>query len=1335
MHVGEVSAEIRTEIFDVLSGAEEATCIATPEMEVLWINPAMERLAGIPAADAAGSDVLWFFAERVLQQADEPSAAAILSSIQSRTEEKERECRIGGPEREAWYAYTSRRLERGTLAGAWILTFRGITAQKRAAREHERCFGDLAYLSRAATGLAALPPDADLFAVIGSYIHEIAPDSIVIVSTADIRAGTLTPRALFGMEYCLPRVIAILGREITGITLNLPRNIREIMARGEIAEIKGGLEAVALWQIPLDICQKIEEVGGFGAMYCIPFTWKGEVFGTAVVLTRREGAPVRFEAIDTFKNLAAIALQRHQAEERLRKREETFRALIEKSSDFILVLDDLMKIRFASPPIERIDGISPQMLVGKSAFDMMLPEEVPRAQKLMSDLLKKPGSSVPFEVRFRGPRGMHVIEAMVTNLLDDPQVQGVVVNARDITDRKQAEEALRQAERNKALILDSTAEMFTYYDTDLRILWANRAAAALLDRKPEDLVGHFCYEAWHNRTGICEGCPVVLARETKTPHEAEITTPDGRVFFLRGYPVTDEKGEVVGLIEFGQEITERKQTEQELRFKDMAMAASLNAIALTDPAQKVFYVNQAVLDLWGYDAPEEVLGRSISLFWANPRHLETVMDAVRREGHWSGEELARRRDGTAFPAQISVVRVTAEDGTLLGHMGSVLDISEQKQAQEALRAANAYNRSLIEANLDPLVTIGSNGRITDVNAATEAATGYARDELIGTDFSDYFTDPAEARAGYRRVFAEGQVRDYPLEIRHRDGHTIPVLYNATVYRDEEGAVAGVFAAARDITERKRADEALAQSEQRLTDIINFLPDATFAVDSDGKVIAWNRAIEEMTGVAAGEVLGKSDHVYGIPLYGEKRPLLIDMVFRDDEEIRKRYPYVQKKGDKFISEAYIQHLYGGKGAYLWFTASPLYDTRGNVIGAIESIRDITERKEAEEAIQRRNTELSLLNRLISVSASALSLDELLESTLATSIALLNFDCGAVYLLDRELSLATLMSRQGMERPPTGFETIDVSRHPFEEIFATGRQLSISAGETTDDAEKRILDAFGVASLVLIPLTAESRIMGALALGSLAGRQVPQEDRWLREAISREIGAGILRGMLYKQLETANREANLYLDILTHDIRNVNSVATMYTDLLVEILEGEPKIYVQKMKSSIDKSTEILANVAMIRKIHEEHAPLKPIDLQSVILGEQKNFPDTTIRYAGQPRMVWADDLLPEVFSNLIGNAVKFGGPDVTVMISVETVDDSVVVTVADTGPGIPDDLKKAIFHRFERGQTRARGEGLGLYICHKLLERYGGRIWVEDRVPGRPEMGAALRFTLKEVAQR
>ena len=139
--------------------------------------------------------------------------------------------------------------------------------------------------------------------------------------------------------------------------------------------------------------------------------------------------------------------------------------------------------------------------------------------------------------------------------------------------------------------------------------------------------------------------------------------------------------------------------------------------------------------------------------------------------------------------------------------------AELKQREEMLRLAGEYSRSLLEASIDPLVTIDREGKISDVNTATELVTGYPRETLIGTDFADYFTDPEKARTGYLLAFQEGLVRDYELEIRHHDGRITPVLYNASVYRDGAGNVAGVFAAARDISEQRRLEDHLRQTHK------------------------------------------------------------------------------------------------------------------------------------------------------------------------------------------------------------------------------------------------------------------------------------------------------------------------------------------------------------------------------------------------------------------------------------------------------------------------------------------------------------------------------------------
>lgn len=279
---------------------------------------------------------------------------------------------------------------------------------------------------------------------------------------------------------------------------------------------------------------------------------------------------------------------------------------------------------------------------------------------------------------------------------------------------------------------------------------------------------------------------------------------------------------------FIKEITVRQQTEESLRKSEEKLRAFFSQtidgcfyIMLDEPVrwdetvdkeqvldyvighQRVAQINDAMLSHYGTTREQIIDLVPYDFFEHNRDMWRRLLDA----GKIRLERYVRKFDGTPLWIEGEYMVLYDSQGWIIGHFGIQRDITAHKRADEVLRLASLYSRKLIETSLDPLVMISKEGNITDVNTATERITGVRRETLIGSDFANYFTEPEMARAGYLKVFEQGQMIDLPLAIRHTSGSIAEVLFNASVYRNEQGEVLGVFAAARDITERKRvADE-------------------------------------------------------------------------------------------------------------------------------------------------------------------------------------------------------------------------------------------------------------------------------------------------------------------------------------------------------------------------------------------------------------------------------------------------------------------------------------------------------------------------------------------------
>ena len=317
----------------------------------------------------------------------------------------------------------------------------------------------------------------------------------------------------------------------------------------------------------------------------------------------------------------------------------------------------------------------------------------------------------------------------------------------------------------------------------------------------------------------------------------------------------------------------------------------------------------------------------------------------------------RRKNGTLFPVIVSVSALRDDDGEIMGYLFISTDNTTRyhiednvrQREEEAIRTVSEYSRSLIEASLDSFVTISAEGKITDVNNATEQATGVDRDHLIGSDFASYFTQPDKASEGYQLVFSQGTVTNYPLVMRHVSGKEMDVLYNATVYRGHNGNVLGIFAAARDITERKK-EEALLKEGALQNAIFNSANFSSIATDAKGVIQIFNVGAERMLGYTAIEVMNKitpadiSDpkeviiraQALSNELGTQITPGFEALVFKASRGIEDIYEltYIRKDGSRFPAVVSV---------------TALRDDEGSIIGYLLIGTDNTARKQAEEAL--------------------------------------------------------------------------------------------------------------------------------------------------------------------------------------------------------------------------------------------------------------------------------------------------------------------------------------------------------------------------------------------------
>lgn len=390
-------------------------------------------------------------------------------------------------------------------------------------------------------------------------------------------------------------------------------------------------------------------------------------------------------------------------------------------------------------------------------------------------------------------------------LYDDSGVPvRTIGTAQDITGQRSTEKVMHQTSELLRMVIAGAPVLIFALDREGVFTLSEGRALAKLGLQPGQVVGMSAFELYREVPGFAEAFCRALAGE-----EVTLISRVGQLDFEAVYaPYFDQHGNINGVIGVGFDITERRQAEEELRCKEAAIASSINGIAIANLEGRLTYVNQAFLDLWGYSSAAQLLGRSAISFWQEPEAATEVVAALQESGSWSGELVALRIDGTRLTLQVNANLFTDNADKPLGMLASFLNITERKQAEEALRLKD----QAIATSLNAIVIADADGRIIYVNPAFVRLWGYnAAEDVLGKSAADFVDAPTLFQI-LNQVRTQG-VWQGEMVTRRKDGKTFDVLLAANLVRDSAGKVINMVGSFIDISEAKHFQAQFIQAQK------------------------------------------------------------------------------------------------------------------------------------------------------------------------------------------------------------------------------------------------------------------------------------------------------------------------------------------------------------------------------------------------------------------------------------------------------------------------------------------------------------------------------------------
>jgi two-component system, cell cycle sensor histidine kinase and response regulator CckA len=541
--------------------------------------------------------------------------------------------------------------------------------------------------------------------------------------------------------------------------------------------------------------------------------------------------------------------------------------------------------------------------------------------------------------------------------------EALLRSRQEIMNRQKAEELLRESQQELYRVIESISDCFFVTNHELIVTYFNKSAELILHRRRHEVVGQKLFEAFPEAKGSIfeEKYTEALKEKTQLGFETYFgIKPYENWYDVRVYPFED------GISVYFQVTTERKEAENKLRASEERYRAVFDnagiGIDLLDRDGRILQVNQALSDMLGYS--EKELSQLTFLDITHPEERgisKRNLDALIRGEikFYRLEKRYLRKDRSILWADLTTSAICGPNGEHTGTVGVIADITQRKQAEDALRDSEQQYRAFFATSHDPVFMTGLDGQFIDFNDVALEVFGYApddRDGLLQTNVANAYANPEEREAHSALVAKQGFCKEYPLDLRKKDGTIIQALITTVVRKDSRGAIIGFQGSVRDITEQKRSEQKLRDSEARLLDLYENAPNAYFSVSTDGLIRKCNKCAEKLLGYPREMLEGK--RVFDLYVDGPEGKEKAAKVFQ-----------------KFISGEHVTNeelqMQKADGSLIWISLSvnTFRDAGGQVVGSRSSVIDISERKIADQEREQLRNQLTHAQKMESIGTLA------------------------------------------------------------------------------------------------------------------------------------------------------------------------------------------------------------------------------------------------------------------------------------------------------------------------------------------------------------------------------